>query len=146
MPKIHESNTSFTDKPIPKDRSFGLLFSAIFAILAAVAWRKHWLLLSFPVWSLCAFAALAFGTLAWLRPIWLHHLNTLWFKLAMLMSKVIEPVVMGVVFLGVLTPLAVLKRLFSKPSLALTYDASASSYWIKRDPPGPDGKNFHEQF
>ena len=146
MPKIHESNISFTDKPMPKDRSFGLLFCAIFVILAAVAWQKSWLWLGFPVWPMYAVTAFVFGALAWLRPISLHPLNTLWFKLAMLMSKLIEPIVMGVVFLGVLTPLAVLKRLFSKPSLALTYDKSASSYWIKRDPPGPDSKNFHEQF
>lgn len=146
MAKIHESNTSFTDKPMPKERGFGLLFATIFAILAAFAWHKYWLLLGFPVWPMFAVAAFVFGALAWLRPILLRPLNTLWFKLAMLMSKLIEPIVMGGVFLGVLTPLAVLKRLFSKPSLALTYDASATSYWIKRDPPGPDGKNFHEQF
>lgn len=146
MAKIHESNTSFTNKPMPKDRSFGLLFGAIFAIFAAVAWRKHWLLFGFPAWPVCAVTAFIFGTLAWLLPTLLHPLNALWFKLAMLMSKLIEPIVMSVVFLGVLTPLAVLKRLFSKPSLALSYDTSASSYWIKRDPPGPDSKNFHEQF
>jgi hypothetical protein len=53
---------------------------------------------------------------------------------------------MGILFFLVITPAAILLRLFGKDPLRLHYDKSAASYWIPRDPPGPAPDTMANQF
>jgi hypothetical protein len=67
------------------------------------------------------------------RPL-LAPLNKLWFKLGMLLGRIISPVVLGIVYFLWITPFAVVMRLMGKKFLALDFDPQAKSYWIIREP------------
>lgn len=123
------------------DRSFGLVFAAAFLVFAC--WP---LVHKDPVrwWSLAVSGV--FGAVAWLSPGWLSGLNRLWIKLGVFLGKVVSPIALGIVFYGVLTPAGMLMRLVGKDPLRLKRDATAQSYWIARDPPGPPPDSMTNQF
>lgn len=84
-------------------------------------------------------AALAFPQL-------LHPLNIAWMRLGMLLNRVVSPIVMGVIFFGLLSPIAVILRFRGRDVLQRNLDPARTSYWISRNPPGPDGSTFPRQF
>lgn len=84
--------------------------------------------------------------LEWLWPRALEPLNWLWFKLGMLMGRVVSPLVMAVIFFGVVTPIGLARRLGGADSLGLKRDSTLDSWWQKREPPGPDPKQLPRQF
>ena len=126
---------------LPSDRSFGLLFAAVCGLAGA------WLL-----WKAGRGAAAAFGLgalfllAALTYPRVLHPFNIAWMRLGLLLNRVVSPVVMGVLFFGLLTPLATIMRLCGRDVLQRRFDSARESYWVRRDPPGPDGSTFPRQF
>ena len=82
--------------------------------------------------------------LFWARA--LVPLNRLWFKLGMLMSMVVSPLVMAVIFFGVVTPIGLVRRLGGADSLRLKRDPVVDSWWQEREPPGPDPEQLPRQF
>ena len=82
-------------------------------------------------------AAFAFGALA--------PINRAWFRLGGLMAAIVNPIVLGFIFFGLLTPVALVGRLCGRDELGLKRRAR-DSYWIGR-PPGPlDLESFKRQF
>jgi hypothetical protein len=55
----------------------------------------------------------------------------LWIQFGILLGKIISPVVMGLVFFFVVTPIGILVRIFKKDVMGLKRDAN--TYWIKRE-------------
>lgn len=127
--------------PLPSDRSFGLLFVVVFALLSVWAW---WYGLAWAAWP----AALAMLTLlvALLRPALLNPLNRLWMRLAQLLNRVVSPLVLGLIYFGLFTPMAWAMRLRGRDALRLRLDSKAATYWIEREPPGPDPKSLPNQY
>jgi hypothetical protein len=123
------------------DRSFGLLFAAVFAGICAVP-----LLSGRPprFWALAP--AALFLAVALLHPIWLKPLNLLWFQFGKLLHRIVTPIVLGVMFFATFTPIAVVSRALGRDPLRLRFDRAAASYWILRDPPGPAPDSFKNQF
>jgi hypothetical protein len=80
------------------------------------------------------------------RPSLLHFGNLAWGRLGLLMGAVVNPIVMAVLFFGVVTPMALLMRWMSKDVLRLRWDAQARTYWLPREPPGPDPETMINQF
>jgi hypothetical protein len=124
------------------DRAFGMVFAAFFALAAflpllsgqAVRW-----------WA--AALALAFLIVGLARPALLHPLNRLWTGLGHLLGRVMTPIVTGIIFYFVITPVGLLKRKFSsQDSLHLGFEPDRSSYWIERSPPGPAPDSITRQF
>ena len=70
----------------------------------------------------------------------LTPLNILWFKFGLLLGKIVSPLVMGIIFFFVVTPIAILMRIFKKDLLKLKYN-SKSSYWIEKNEPKSKMKN-----
>lgn len=127
---------------LPSNRSFGLLFTAVFLIVATYAWAKdyaqHWV----QVWLIIAGL---FFVIALLVPALLTPLNKMWFALGLLLGKVVSPVVLGILFFIVITPVAIGMRLFGRDAL-LMKKRTVSTYWISRQPPGPAPESFKDQF
>lgn len=123
------------------DRAFGLVFAAVFLVVAA------WPLLGRepPRWWALVLSA-AFALVAVVRPVVLAGLNRLWTRLGILLGRVVSPIALGILFYGVLTPLGALLRLTGKDPLRLKRDPEASSYWIPRQPPGPPPDSMTNQF
>jgi hypothetical protein len=128
----HESFTR--DAPVrgSSDRGFGYVFAAVFTVVAlwpfvhgnGVRW-----------WSLAIAAAFLVAALA--APILLAPLNRAWTKFGLLLHKVTNPVIMGLVFYVTVTPTALIMRALGKDPLRRKIDRAATSYWIQREPPGP---------
>ncbi len=95
-------------------------------------------------WALIV--AALFGSLAFLRPALLASLNRLWFRFGLLLNKITSPLIMGLLFYGVMTPYACVLRWAGRDLLRLRFDASAESYWIERKPPGPAPETIKRQF
>ena len=81
-----------------------------------------------------------------LRPKTLAPLNRLWMKLAALLNRVVSPVVMGVIFFGLFTPVAWFMRAIGRDTMRRRFDPELQSYWIERTPPGPDPQGLPDQF
>jgi hypothetical protein len=127
--------------PRPSERSFGLLFAVVFAALGV--YRVFWGAGDF-VYGWFA-ASVVVGFLALFLPRLLAPFNTLWLLLGELLGRVVSPLVLGVIFFGLLTPIAVITRLFGRDELRLRRH-SVSSYWVDRTPPGPVAESFNNQF
>jgi hypothetical protein len=138
---LHETFDREKEVTGSSDRGFGFVFAGFFALVAILRWWKEqggagWF----------AAAALAMLVIALIRPSLLTPFNRLWTKLAILLSKIMNPVIMGILFFLVVAPIGVLMRLFGKRPLALGFDAAAKSYWIERTPPAPLPGSMKNQF
>ena len=127
---------------LPPNHHFGLLFTGVFALAFAYSvFRGAHPLLAI-VWLI---AALGAGLTTWLAPSRLTPLNRAWMKLGEWMGRIVSPIVLGLVFFGLITPAGFISRLLGRDELRLKRRAVAT-YWIRRDPPGPDGASFRQQF
>ena len=75
----------------------------------------------------------------------LHPLNRLWMRFGLLLHKVINPIVMGLLFYGTILPTGLVMRLRGKDLLRLKREPGAESYWIARTP-GPAPETMRDQF
>ena len=131
-----------TSKSLPSDRSFGLTFAAVFAVLAAWLAYRHGL-----HWMACLVTAAAFGLVAVTIPTVLHPLNVAWMWFGRLLNRIVSPVVLGLIYFIVFTPVALLFALRGRDPLNRKFDAARPSYWLDRTPPGPDAtRSFPHQF
>ena len=136
--------TTNHEQTLPSERSFGLLFGAVFALLAAYGWFfKSW---SSVIELSLLGVALAFVLLGFVAPKILSPLNWLWFQLGQLLGKIVSPIVLGAIFFLLLTPVSLVTRLFGRDELRLKRKASQTSYWLDRAPPGPAPESFKNQF
>jgi hypothetical protein len=136
--------TTDHEQTLPSERSFGLLFGAVFVLLAAYGWFfKSW---SSVVELSLLGVALAFVLLGFVAPKILSPLNWLWFQLGQLLGKIVSPIVLGAIFFLLLTPVSLVTRLFGRDELRLKRKASQTSYWLDRAPPGPAPESFKNQF
>ena len=123
------------------DRMFGLLFAAIFAGLAL--WPViHGGKIRF--WALSVGGVFMVLALAWPRA--LSWMNREWMRFGLLLNRIVSPVAIGVVYYLTLVPMGLLMRACGKNPLRLSFDRAAASYWIPREPPGPDPKTMNDQF
>jgi len=125
----------------PSDRKFGLTIGTVLLVIGAVRLvfhHSHW------AWWLGAGAAFILFGLLWSAA--LHPLNRAWMLLGLVLYKVVNPIVMALLFFSTMTPVGALMRLCGKDPLGLRRDPAAASYWIPRDPPGPAAESMRNQF
>jgi len=123
------------------DRRFGLVFVAVFLLIALVPLIHG---RGPRIWSFAV--ALAVAVVALFVPSVLGPLNRLWVKFGSLLHKIVSPVVLGIMFFMVITPIGVIMRLRGKDLLRLRLDPETQTYWIVRTPPGPRAESFVDQF
>ncbi len=123
------------------DRAFGLVIAGVFLLMALGPLRHG----SAPRWWAIAVGGVLALT-ALLKPVLLARLNRLWTKLGILLGKIVSPIALGILFYGVLTPVAIVMRLAGRDPLRLKLDRDADSYWIVRAPPGPPPDSMGNQF
>ena len=123
------------------DRFFGLTFFVFFLIIAC--WPLLW---QGQIRPIALGVALAFLAASLAVPAWLAPLNRLWLKFGALLHRITSPIILGVMFFLVITPVGVLMRLAGKDLLRMKFDSNCTSYWIRREPPGPDKTSLKRQF
>ena len=134
-------NQAHADLEVGSNRSFGVVFCVVFALIGCYP-----LLNEAPVriWALGVAAVLLLITL--LAPQVLAPLNRLWFKFGMLLARIINPVVMFVIYVTTILPIGLILRASGKDLLRQRLDPEESSYWIVRTPPGPEPESLVDQF
>ena len=127
---------------LPSERTFGFVFTGIFLFLAGSIWYHDGKPLALQVCLLLAALFLAFTLF---MPIALRPLNKAWYKLGLLMGRVVSPIVLGFLFFILITPIAIVMRVVGRDPLKLRKQ-DVKSHWIDRVPPGPDSASFKDQF
>jgi hypothetical protein len=131
------------DKPANRssDRAFGVFFALLALILGV------WPVISGgrPVLVLLGIGLLLLIVAA-AMPKLLRPFNRLWFEFGLLLHKLISPLVLGLIYLTSVVPVGLLMRMFAKDPLRRRFEPELHSYWIPRDPPGPQSDSLPRQF
>ena len=90
--------------------------------------------------------ATLFVLLGLFTPSLLKPLNRFWFRLGMLLHAVVSPVVMTIIYCTTVVPTGLIMRFLGRDSMTRRYDRMSATYWIVRDPPGPQADSFTNQF
>ena len=117
------------------NRSFGIVFFVVFLLIAIYPILKNE---EARLWSLLISSA--FLILGLVNSQILTPLNKLWFKFGLLLGKIISPLVMGLIFFLVVTPIGLIMRILGKDVLNLKYNKN-KSYWIEKKGPKSRMKN-----
>ena len=141
MAQTHEDFSREEQVKASSNRAFGWVFVTVFLIIAlwslVFGGTLRW-------WSLIVSALVALVTVA--APSLLTVPNRLWLRFGLLLHRIVSPVVLGIMFYLVVMPMGLLMRALGKDFLRLRRNDSAESYWIKRDPPGPEPASMSNQF
>ena len=123
------------DVKISSNRSFGIVFFIVFLLIALYPLNHSE---EIRTWSL--FISFIFLVLGLLNSKILAPLNKLWFKFGIFLGKIISPVILGIIFFLVVTPIGLIMRLLGKDVLNLKYNKN-KSYWIEKNGPNSKMKN-----
>lgn len=138
---MHDDFTAHESIRTSSNRTFGLVFAVVFVVLAALPLftgaPPRW-------WALAAAGVLLCLALA--APQFLAPLNRVWTRFGLLLHRVVNPLILGVLFFLVVTPTGWIMRAFRKRPLALERDPGLTSYWVMRDPAGPEPESMKRQF
>ena len=123
---------------ISSNRSFGLVFFLVFLIIALWPLKYEE---DIRLWSLAL--SIIFFILGVLNSNLLTPLNKLWFKFGIFLGSIVSPIIMGIVFFLVVTPIGVFMRLLGNDLLKMRKVQKTSTYWIKR---GKQQSTMRKQF
>ena len=113
------------DIKISSNRSFGIVFFLVFLIIGFYPFLKG----NEPYfWSIII--SVIFLILGLFNSIYLTPFNKLWFKFGILLGQIISPIVMGIVFFIVVTPIALVMKILNKDILNLNKN-NKKTYWIE---------------
>ena len=125
---------------LPSNRKFGFFFTFVFVVVAAyffystkVMWAYAFTLVS-----------LIFLVITLVKSDALLPLNKLWIRFGFLLGMIVSPIVLGIIFFGLFTPIAILMRLSGRDELRLKLNKK-SSHWIPRREPILS-ESFNHQF
>ena len=120
--------TSNSKIKISSNRSFGLVFFIVFLIVALWPLKYEG---DIRLWSLIL--SIIFIILGILNSKLLTPLNKLWFKFGILLGSIVSPLIMGLVYFFVVTPIGLFMRFLGKDLLKKDKVKNVPTYWIKRD-------------
>lgn len=138
---MHESFERHESLAVGSDRAFGLLFAALFALLAV------WPMLygeSPRLWSILASMLLL--ALSITGPVLLHPANVAWMRFGALLARIGGFVGLALLYYGAFVPTGLLLRLFGKDPLNRRFERNSSSYWIELGDSARRRQNMRDQF
>jgi hypothetical protein len=124
------------DIKISSNRSFGIVFFVVFLFIALypITYSED-----IRIWSLII--SFIFIILGLLNSKILTPLNKLWFKFGVILGKIISPIIMGIIFFLVVTPIGLIMKVLGKDLLRLKYNKKDNTYWIEKNGPKSKMKN-----
>lgn len=142
-PSFHEDFGRAEDVKGSSDRGFGLTVGGILLLIALVRTYLHGL--GWVQYGLGGFG-LALIALGLLAPASLSGLNRAWMRLGLILFRVVNPIVLGLIYATTMVPIGLMMRAAGRDPLHRKVDPDAASYWIRRDPPGPKPDSMINQF
>ena len=127
--------SEYNDIKISSNRSFGVVFFIVFLLIALYPLLNN---NEIRLWSLIV--SVLFLILGILNSKILSPLNKVWFKFGLLLGKIISPIIMGVIFFLVVTPIGFIMKLLGKDLINLKFN-NEKSYWIEKSGPKSEMKN-----
>ena len=112
---------------LPSNKSFGLLFFVVFSLIAIYQYK-----INSSISFVLIFIASLFLLLGIINSKILTPFNKLWMKFGLLLGKIVSPIVMGVIFFFVITPISFILKIFKKDVLNLK-KSNTKSYWVEKD-------------
>lgn len=129
--------------PLPSNRSFGSLFVFVFGLLAGWQWYRHgWHVWSI-VWAGCAFVTLV---LTVFTPRMLTPFNRAWMQLALLLNRIVSPLVLAVMYGVLIVPVGLWMKLVGRDALRLKPTRSVASHWQQQERSAIRPADFKNQF
>ena len=123
------------DIKISSNKSFGIVFFVVFLLIAIYPLTNGG---DIRIWS--GIISFIFLVLGLFNSSILTPLNKIWFKFGIFLGKIISPLIMGIIFFLVVTPIGLIMRIFGKDLLNLKYNKN-QSYWIEKNGPKSRMKN-----
>jgi Saxitoxin biosynthesis operon protein SxtJ len=140
----HENYGSDEPTETGSNRAFGCTVGAI--LMAIGAARAFIAGAATPVSFLLIGAGAGLVLFGIAAPSRLAVLNRLWLRLGVVISKIVNPIVMAILFYFVISPMALVMRMAGRRPLGLATDPAAPSYWIPREPPEGGKASMRRQF
>ncbi len=128
--------------PLPSNKKFGLLFFGVFFALALYAHYKNE---ATAIIGLLLLVSSFFLISSFFYQALLTPLNKAWFMLGLALGKIVSPIVLGIIFFGLITPIALIASLMGRDELKLKRPKK-SSYWSEPIGSNSDADSFKNQF
>ena len=138
----HEALCRHEESKTSSDQAFGLVFTVVFTLVAIWPWVFGDT--GVRLWSALLAVGLFLISIAY--PKALAPANKIWTQFGLLLHRIVNPVVLGLIFLLTVVPTGLIFRLLGKDPLRLKLDHEAKTYWIDRTPPGPPPETMSQQF
>jgi hypothetical protein len=131
---------TFSEIELPSNRKFGFFFTIVFAVAAAYFYNATTVSWAYTFGA----ASLIFLGVTVVRADILLPLNKLWMRFGLLLGMIVSPIVLGVIFFALFTPIAFVMRLNGRDELRLKFNKKPS-HWILRSEP-IKSESFKNQF
>lgn len=129
-----------SDNELPSNKKFGYFFSIIFTLAAGYFFSRSAFNVAYGFTGLVAVLVVV----TYFKADALSPLNQLWMKLGLMLGAIISPIVLGIIFFGLFTPIALFMRLIGRDELRIKFK-SKTSYWISRGG-SIEAESFKHQF
>ena len=129
---------------LPSNRSFGITFCCVFFVIASISLFKNGEIQNFH-YVMYAISAL-FLILSFAASNILSLPNKWWMAFGNILHKIMNPLIMGILFFGLVTPFAFVMRVFGSDLLDMKIENNKKSYWKEKDPAGPPPETMKNQF
>ena len=120
----------FSEIELPSNKKFGFFFTFVFVLASGYFFSISNMIVA----QALVAAALIFFVITVVKEDLLLPLNKLWMRFGLLLGMIVSPIVLGVIFFALFTPMAILMRLFRRDELRLKLREKAS-HWISRNEP-----------
>ena len=131
---------NFSDVKLPSNKKFGFFFTLVFALLFAYFYKDTNFLLAYTF----GVTSLIFLFFTLVKDDILLPLNKLWMRFGLLLGIIIIPIVLGIIFFGLFTPIAFVMRLSGRDELRLKFKKKPT-HWIYRNKT-IKSESFKQQF
>ena len=118
---------NFSEVKLPSNRKFGFFFTAIFLLASFYLYYVDNKVMVYILGVICGI----FLIVTIINADALLPLNKLWMKFGILLGKIVSPIIMGIIFFGIFTPIAILMRLSGRDELRLRFKKK-KTHWINR--------------
>lgn len=132
---------SFSDIQRPSNRKFGFFLSAVFFLLSLIFYINNKITFTFYF----IIIGLLIIIIAWTRSEYLLLFNIIWMRLGLFLGMIMNPIVLGLLFFGLFTPVGIIMRMFGRDELRLKVKRT-KSHWVLRKSLPNEIDAFKRQF